>query len=305
MTSQRAPVSTEQWPWPAPKFTFETLNGFFLYDEEVQPPQLPPLAENFGLRQDKTWKQLVDTLTELNAFAKNGEQYKLIFAGRHGEGWHNVAEAKYGTEAWDGKWALLDGDGQMTWGPDPPLTPLGVSQAQAVNSMWKRLLSEAPPNDEDRPPLPTILFSSPMQRSAVTLRMTYDGVLLGANTIEGRAPLVPRMRELWRETLTTHMCDRRADKTVIQQRFPEFEIEESMTEKDELFMEVLEEDATSAIRLRHSLSQTFTESEGHQIIGITLHSGVMLGLMTAVGHAVFKPKICGVVPMIVKATPVK
>ena len=28
-------------------------------------------------------------------------QYKLLYMGRHGEGYHNVAEAFYGTPAWD------------------------------------------------------------------------------------------------------------------------------------------------------------------------------------------------------------
>lgn len=27
--------------------------------------------------------------------------YRLLFLGRHGEGYHNVAEDEYGTEAWD------------------------------------------------------------------------------------------------------------------------------------------------------------------------------------------------------------
>jgi hypothetical protein len=28
-------------------------------------------------------------------------QYKVLYMGRHGEGYHNVAEAFYGTPAWD------------------------------------------------------------------------------------------------------------------------------------------------------------------------------------------------------------
>jgi hypothetical protein len=37
----------------------------------------------------------------MNKRSLAGEQYKLLYFGRHGEGEHNVAEAKYGTEAWD------------------------------------------------------------------------------------------------------------------------------------------------------------------------------------------------------------
>lgn len=27
--------------------------------------------------------------------------YRLLFLGRHGDGYHNAAESEYGTEAWD------------------------------------------------------------------------------------------------------------------------------------------------------------------------------------------------------------
>jgi hypothetical protein len=40
-------------------------------------------------------------VTGLEAAKKEGESYKVLFLGRHGQGWHNVAEAKYGTKAWD------------------------------------------------------------------------------------------------------------------------------------------------------------------------------------------------------------
>jgi hypothetical protein len=32
---------------------------------------------------------------------KRNVQYKVLFMGRHGEGWHNAAESFYGTPAWN------------------------------------------------------------------------------------------------------------------------------------------------------------------------------------------------------------
>jgi hypothetical protein len=32
---------------------------------------------------------------------RRGIQYKVLFMGRHGEGWHNAAESFYGTPAWN------------------------------------------------------------------------------------------------------------------------------------------------------------------------------------------------------------
>lgn len=205
------------------------MSGWFIYEDEVHPPQLPALAPNFGLRPNKKWKHLLSELQRLNASATQGEQYKLIFAGRHGEGNHNVAEEKYGTQAWDDKWALLNGDGELVWGPDPDLTPLGVSQAQLINDQWKKLLSSSNKND-DPPPLPTKLFVSPMTRAMVTLQTTFDGILLGTDS-----PLQPHVRELWREVIGTHTCDTRDHVSGKRKRFPGWDID-SLAEDDPYFL---------------------------------------------------------------------
>lgn len=41
--------------------------------------------------------------------------YKVVYLARHGEGYHNTAERKYGSEQWNCRWAMLNGDGVMTW----------------------------------------------------------------------------------------------------------------------------------------------------------------------------------------------
>lgn len=61
------------------------------------------LSDSFGLL-DKTedrWKRLTARIHELNGDSDDLTAYKLIYLARHGEGYHNVAEAKYGKEAWD------------------------------------------------------------------------------------------------------------------------------------------------------------------------------------------------------------
>ena len=60
-----------------------------------------PQTKNFGLVENKSWEKLTDEITQLNTSAPPGTTYRLLFLGRHGEGWHNVAEARFGTEAWD------------------------------------------------------------------------------------------------------------------------------------------------------------------------------------------------------------
>lgn len=86
---------------PHAHFGFECVQGYFVFDEPLHNPgafaAIPP---NFGLVPSKTWRGLVEDVRRLNKEAGGKAQYKVVFAARHGEGFHNVAEAKYGTEAW-------------------------------------------------------------------------------------------------------------------------------------------------------------------------------------------------------------
>lgn len=49
----------------------------------------------------KQWPSFESHVRDLQSNVKAGESYKVLFLGRHGQGWHNVAETKYGTHAWD------------------------------------------------------------------------------------------------------------------------------------------------------------------------------------------------------------
>jgi broad specificity phosphatase PhoE len=93
--------------------------------------------------------------------------------GRHGEGYHNVAEAFYGTSAWDCYWSKLDGNGTITWS-DARVTDLGASQALAANAFWKRELVEA------KIPAPESYYTSPMDRCLATANLTFTGLELPA-----------------------------------------------------------------------------------------------------------------------------
>lgn len=71
--------------------------------------------ENFGLinrtypadkqtRKNQSltqWERFYDLLSQLNEKASKHIEYKVLFLGRHGEGWHNAAETYYGTPAWN------------------------------------------------------------------------------------------------------------------------------------------------------------------------------------------------------------
>jgi len=47
------------------------------------------------------WQKFETWLNHTNQNAPPNTVYKALYLGRHGEGEHNVAEAKYGTPMWD------------------------------------------------------------------------------------------------------------------------------------------------------------------------------------------------------------
>ena len=60
------------------------------------------LQDDFGLVDKKGgWSALKQIVQELNQESDSLTAYKLVYIARHGEGWHNVAEAKYGSEQWN------------------------------------------------------------------------------------------------------------------------------------------------------------------------------------------------------------
>jgi hypothetical protein len=60
--------------------------------------------EGFDPEGSKTqWERFAKWVRHLNARCHGDDKthHKLLFMGRHGEGWHNAAESYYGTPAWN------------------------------------------------------------------------------------------------------------------------------------------------------------------------------------------------------------
>lgn len=113
---------------------------------------------------------------------------------------YDVQLTQYGSPAWNAEWARLCGDGEITWGPDPRLTPLGKAQARAVNAAWKAARQRS-----DAPPLPELFCSSPLYRSLHTADLSWEGVC---------APTFCIYENL-REVCGRHTCDKRSTKAAL------------------------------------------------------------------------------------------
>jgi hypothetical protein len=123
--------SHDQIPFPAspPRdfhFKYTVLKGYFLQSEDSTDDQTFDFVRihynssfictdpsqkksNFGLiesdlpdpKNTQPWTSFTKHIRHLNTECAASESIKVLWLGRHGQGWHNVAETKYGTKAWD------------------------------------------------------------------------------------------------------------------------------------------------------------------------------------------------------------
>ncbi|KAJ8502548.1 hypothetical protein ONZ45_g11657 [Pleurotus djamor] len=83
--------------------TYRAVPGFFLHDD-VETTVSEAIPPSFGLldTSNDRWERLFKQVEELNEKSDEKTAFKLFFLGRHGQGIHNVAEAKYTTPIWEG-----------------------------------------------------------------------------------------------------------------------------------------------------------------------------------------------------------
>ncbi|KDE09689.1 hypothetical protein MVLG_00093 [Microbotryum lychnidis-dioicae p1A1 Lamole] len=270
---------------------YTTVQGFFKQaDPKFNSKGYDLLDDSFGLIEQgpNRWHIFHAQIDKLNREADKQTTYKVVYLARHGQGYHNLAESKYGTAAWDAYWSRLETDGNITWGPDPPLTPLGRQQAEDINTAWKRQVAEGVP-------LPERLYSSPFTRAADTLRNTWHDILLN----KGLKPLI---LERLRETIGCHTCDKRSEKTIIRERFPTYDIEPGFSEHDQLWSaDYQESPRQQALRIQQQLNQIF-DTDPSTFISITAHSGVINAFFRVVEHPDVSILPGGFVPIVVRAT---
>lgn len=175
--STPTPPDSDGWS----PFEFSSVGyGIFAQDDPVtNDSKFNYLKSDFGLVLYGGWnaldvklKQLQDEADRVyrNSNRSVQSKYKVLFVARHGQGYHNLAIEIYGQAAWDSHWSKLDGDGNIVWGPDPDLTPLGVEQARRNNIAWKRqILTKSAP-------VPAAFFVSPFTRASDTMIYTWADI---------------------------------------------------------------------------------------------------------------------------------
>ncbi|KAF2842096.1 phosphoglycerate mutase family protein [Patellaria atrata CBS 101060] len=295
---------TPSSPFHQKYINYTTVTGFFLQDD----PATNASAFNYSMlnlglierpydtddeydpQHEKTqWQRFEHYVFRLNRQSGRHLQYKVLFMGRHGEGYHNVAESFYGTPAWDCYWSLLDGNGTVEWA-DARITEKGVAQALVAHAFWKEALANK------GIPAPESYYTSPLVRCLETAKLTFSGLKLPS-----RRPFKPVVKELLREAIGIHTCDRRSSKSWIQENYPDYAIEAGFAEEDPFWLPDLRESNTAQVaRLKKLLDDVFTTDDSTWV-SFTSHSGAIGSLLKALGHRTFSLQTGGVIPVLVKA----
>ncbi|TBU47436.1 histidine phosphatase superfamily, partial [Dichomitus squalens] len=258
--------------------------GFFSQDDPAADgAAIGALPPRFGLLDDspQRWKTFQARIDTLNADAPSGTRYKVFYFSRHGQGGaDNVAEAKYGTKVRENSptanryWSKLNGDGEMTWGPDPELTDVGIQQAKAARQAWKKERAHGIP-------LPERHYGSPFQRALRTFHDTF----VDADFLEGR-PLHITILENLREEYGEHTCDLRSTRSAIAQRFPPpvYEFEEGFKEEDTIWQADKRETKEHVAQRAHIVLDRIFSTDNETYICISAHSGIINGFLSTMGR---------------------
>ncbi|KAI8804974.1 histidine phosphatase superfamily [Cladochytrium replicatum] len=292
-------------PRPSPNsyINYTTITGFFMQDDpNTVPSTFNYATNNLGLinrtyETDATfdptgkkpgWARFANYVTSLNANSPDNVQYKVLIMGRHGQGYHNVAESFYGTPAWNCYWSLIDGNGTVSWA-DAHVTPAGEAQTAIAHAFWVDALAN------NGLPAPESYYTSPLWRCLQTATLTFANL-----TLPDDRPFKVIVKEFMRESIGQHTCDRRSKKSQIHAAFPSYEFENGFTEDDLLYSPLRESDSAEFVRLKKLMDDIFTNDRG-TFLSFTSHSGAIGVMLKVLGHRAFSLSTGASIPVLVRA----
>ncbi|KAL5121418.1 putative phosphoglycerate mutase pmu1 [Pleosporales sp. CAS-2024a] len=278
-------------------FEYTVLKGYFKQSEDsTDDTRFDFKKSHFGLidraydtdaqgPNDSQWARFT---THIRHLVGQDASVKVLFLGRHGQGWHNVAESKYGTQAWDCYYSTLDGYDGLTWA-DAHLTPTGRQQALDVQALWKQQIGLGMPP-------PETFYVSPLTRAVQTADLSFDA---------WHRAYQPYLQEGCREALGIHTCDRRSTRSQIQTAFPHVVFEPGFVEEDALWeRDYREPQSARRYRLAMWLDGVWA-TDDNVFVSLTSHSGAIASILEVLGHRRFALETGGVIPVVVRADKVQ
>ena len=146
-------------------------------------------------------------------------------------------------------------------------------------------------------PAPEAYYVSPLFRCLQTAHLTFSQLKLPEDRLFN-----PVIKEMLREVMGEHTCDRRSSRTAIRNAFPEWTIEPGFSEVDELWLpDRRETHAEHDERTRGLLNDIFAH-DASTFISLTSHSGAIASLLRVTKHRDFRLPTGALIPLLVKAT---
>jgi broad specificity phosphatase PhoE len=183
----------------------------------------------------------------------------------------------------------LDGDGHVVWA-DSQLNEKGVQQVKELGRTW----SDSVVNEELT--LPGTIYTSPLTRCLETTGLIFDGIMK-----EQGLPFRPIVKELLRERLTDHTCDRRSNRTHITKLFPDYILEPGFTEEDELWTASRWESTEEHTARKQKVLEDIFATDENQFLALTVHSYAISAILEAVGLPIVRVREGSTIAILVKA----
>jgi broad specificity phosphatase PhoE len=145
-------------------------------------------------------------------------------------------------------------------------------------------------------PLPGTIYTSPLARSLETTRLAFADVME-----DHGAHFQPVVKELLRERLTNHTCDRRSTLSWIKEHYPNYIVEPAFSEDDLLWSSTREEAAEEHLTRKQRLLEDIFENDSNTFVELTTHSYAVSAILEAVGMPRFRVSEGSSVVLLVKA----
>lgn len=145
-------------------------------------------------------------------------------------------------------------------------------------------------------PAPEAYYVSPLQRTLETANYTFSGLGLP----QGKE-FKPVIKELLREALGVHTCDRRDNKSKIQSLWPSYTFEHDFSEDDLLWDPEYRESGYLHVRRLQLLLDDIFDTDKNTFISFTSHSGSISSLQQGIGHRQFALNTGGLLPIFLRA----
>lgn len=247
---------------------FKSSTKYFDQSDPNVPESDVNYNENFGLKSNFSWKDVLDELDD---------HHKLFFLIRHAEGVHQCPTP---STDWTCYWQTIDGYGGQVWA-DALLTPDGISQCQQLSKQIEQTKDF---------PYPDSHYSSPLRRTLQTWEHVWKDLVKD----------VPTVKEFARETYGIQTESKRHLKSYIKDNWNYVTFEPGFTEDDELWSNTTRETSEHRKYRAASVLTDIFENEEAKVVSLVSHSGLIGSILKVVKHREYTVENAKLIPVLIQ-----